>query len=252
MKIRLKDIWETAVNLLYPPHCLGCESSLHRQVDQYLCGGCRKGITYVQSPRCPRCGAGLGPYSQSPEKGCVYCKTVRLRFDGAFSAVYFQGAVKELIHHFKYRKKEYLAGPLTTLVYKALDIGVPFPENPHWIIPVPLHWRRKVQRGFNQAELLARYIGKYLGVEVLPSNLSRVRDTHSQTSLGTSQREENVRGAFEVRTPARINGKNVLLVDDVLTTGLTASECARVLKGAGARMVYVLTVARSVGPDQEP
>ena len=182
----------------------------------------------------------------------MYCNTVRLRFDATFSAVYFQGAVKELIHQFKYGKKEYLVKPLMTTVYKTLDAGLPFPETPHLIIPVPLHWRKKVQRGFNQAELLARHVGRYLEVEVVARNLSRVRDTYPQTALGPTQREENVKGAFEARIPARFSGKTVLLVDDVLTTGLTASECAKVLKRAGAERVYVLTVARSMGPDHGP
>ncbi|MFN3466417.1 MAG: double zinc ribbon domain-containing protein [Candidatus Brocadiales bacterium] len=245
----LKELLETTVNLLYPPHCVGCGLSLHRELGPYLCEGCGKGITYIQSPRCLRCGAGLGPYGSSPEEGCEYCNTVRLRFDAAFSAVYFHGAVKELIHQFKYGKKEYLVRPLISIVYRALDAGLPFPGTPYLVIPVPLHRRKKAQRGFNQAELLARHIGRYLEAEVVTRGLSRVRDTCPQTSLGPTQREANVRGAFEVRIPARFSGKTVLLVDDVLTTGLTASECAKVLKRAGAERVYVLTVARSVGPD---
>ncbi len=225
---------------------------MHREADPCLCECCQKEITYIQSPRCPRCGAGLGPYSSNPERGCTYCSTLRLYFDGAVSAVHFHGPVKELIHRFKYRKKEYLVRPLISIMTSALSNGNPFPENPHCIIPVPLHWRKKIQRGFNQAELLAYQIGRYMEVEVLPNNLARVRDTHPQTSLNHTQREENVKGAFRARIPARLQGKTILLVDDVLTTGLTASECARVLKRAGVERVYVLTVARSLGLDPGP
>lgn len=252
MHILLKSILETTVNLLYPPHCVGCGVSLHRETDPYLCGGCRNGITYIESPRCSRCGAGLGPYSKTSEKGCICCNNIQLHFDGAFSAVYFNGAVKELIHRFKYSKKEYLAKRLMTIMSRALDPSTPFPERPKLIIPVPLHWRKKMQRGFNQAELLAQHIGRHLGIEVQPKTLSRVRNTYPQTSLSPAQREENVKGAFQIRTPIQFKGKPVLLVDDVLTTGLTASECARVLKSAGAERIYVLTVARSLGPDPEP
>lgn len=252
MKMVLKNLWETTLNLLYPPHCLCCGSSLHREADRYLCEGCKKGIAYIKNPRCPKCGAGLAPYSRT-ENGCMYCNTLQLRFDTAFSAAYFHGAVKELIHCFKYSKKEYLIKPLMDITSKALETGIPFPVNPHWIVPVPLHWRKKMQRGFNQAELLAQYIGRNLGIKMLPRCLSRLRDTHPQTSLSTTQRKENVKGAFRVRAPSNcIKGKTVLLVDDVLTTGLTASECAWALKRAGVERVYVLTVARSVGTDPAP
>lgn len=245
----LKGLWKATLNLIYPPHCIGCGSSLHRGADTHLCEDCRKGISYVQNPRCHRCGAGLGPYGKAPEKGCAYCETLPLRFDAAFSAVYFNGVVRELIHHLKYKKKEHLARYLTAFMTKALDTGSPFTEDLDCIIPVPLYWRREMQRGFNQSKLLAHDVGRYLRVEVLPRCLLRVRDTPPQTSLNPTQREANVKDAFQVRSLAKCKDKNILLVDDVLTTGLTASECARALKRAGARKVYVLTIARSVGPD---
>jgi ComF family protein len=249
----LEKVREATLNLLYPPHCLGCGESLHRDVDPYLCEGCKTGITFIKNPRCTKCGAGLALYGKTPEDGCIHCQAMRLRFDTALSAVYFQGGVKELIHHFKYNQKEYLVKPLMAFISKALETGLPFPEKPHWIIPVPLHWRKKGQRGFNQAELLARCIGEELGIRVLPKGLSRLRDTRPQTSLSLTQRKENVKGAFQVKAPSEfIRGKTILLVDDVLTTGLTASECARVLKRAGAERVHVLTVARAVGTDHSP
>lgn len=252
MQITIKDVLEATVNLLYPPHCLGCGSSLHREVDPHLCECCKKEIIYIQSPRCNRCGAGLAPYSSTTEKGCVHCYNMQLRFDAAFSAVYYNDVVKEIIHHFKYNKKDYLAKRLMAIMSNALGSGIPFPEPPKLVIPVPLHWRKKMQRGFNQSELLAHYIGTTLRIEVLPKGLSRIRNTPPQTSLSPTQREENVKGAFQVRRAAKLKGKAVLLVDDVLTTGLTASECARVLKKAGAESVYVVTVARSVGLDPMP
>jgi ComF family protein len=248
----LKGLWKATLNLIYPPHCLGCGSSLHRGSDIHLCEGCGRAVAYVQNPRCPRCGAGLGPYGKAFEKGCTYCETLPLRFDAAFSAVYFNGVVRELIHHFKYERKEYLAKYLTTFIAKALDAGSPFTEDPDCVIPVPLYWRREMQRGFNQSKLLAQHTGRHLKIEVLPKCLSRVRDTPPQTSLNPTQREANVKGAFQARSPVKFKDKNILLVDDVLTTGLTASECARVLKRAGARKVYVLTIARAVGPDPGP
>jgi ComF family protein len=160
--------------------------------------------------------------------------------------------VKELIHHFKYSKKEYLARFLISMLFKALETDTTFPESPELVIPVPLHWRKKMQRGFNQSELLAYHVGRYLEIDAQPTCLSRIKNTPPQTSLTSAQREDNVKGAFLVKRPDVLKGKTVLLVDDVLTTGLTASECARVLKKTGAEKVYVLTVARSTGINPTP
>ncbi len=246
MSTVLKDLWKTVIDILYPPHCIGCGVSLHNDTDPYLCGDCKRGITYIRDPRCARCGVGLGPYGQVSEGGCIHCRSLRLRFDGVFSAVIFQGAVKELIHHYKYQNKEFLISPLMDVLLKAMQDCTPFPQRPHWLIPVPLHWRKKMQRGFNQSELLAQHLSRHLGVDVLSNSLYRIKNTQSQISLSATQREENVKGAFHVKRPAKVKGKTIILVDDVLTTGLTASECARALKSAGAEKVYVLSVARAI------
>lgn len=173
------------------------------------------------------------------------CRTHRLRFDGAFSAAYYEGVIKELIHQFKYGRHEFLVGPLTdvlTRYVREIDI---LANNIDMVVTVPLHRKKMIERGFNQAELLGRSVGKFLDMDVCARGLRRVRSSPSQTKLPYYKREENVRGAFVVGKPAQFMGKDILLVDDVLTSGLTASECARVLKEAGARRVYVLTVARS-------
>ena len=188
---------------------------------------------------------GLGNYSLVSKEGCAACKSHSLRFDGAFSATYYEGAIKELIHKFKYGKQEFLAEPLAELIvrhFREIDLSQ---RRLDVVVPVPLHRRKRAERGFNQSDLLGRNAGKLLGLEVCLGGLKRTRNTPSQTSQPYSRRRENVRGAFLVKRPEQFKEKGILLVDDVLTSGLTASECAKVLKEAGARKVYVLTVAKS-------
>lgn len=237
---------EAFLNLLYPSHCLGCQGSLHREEGRYICKGCRQGIHYITEPRCPRCGVGIGAYAQVSREGCIECRHIPgPRFDRAFSATYYEGVIRELIHQFKYSKHEFLVTPLAETLLESLGKGNTLPRKIDKIVAVPLHWKKRVERGFNQAESLALRVGRHLGVEVSRGGLQRVRDTLSQSSLPYSLRKKNVRDAFKVKIPGEFRGKDILLVDDVLTTGLTASECARTLKAAGARSVYVLTLAKS-------
>ncbi|MEE9487603.1 MAG: ComF family protein [Candidatus Brocadiales bacterium] len=236
---------DTFANLLYPAHCFSCGKSLHNEDREYLCAQCSNGISHITGVRCPRCGMGLGNYALFSQEGCAECKSQGLRFDGAFSAAYYEGAIKELIHRFKYGKQEFLAKPLAKLIvrhFREIDYNRPRIDI---VAAVPLHRKKRRERGFNQADLLGRNAGKLLGLEVCLGGLKRTRNTRSQTIQSYFRRRENVRGAFLVKKPEYFKGKDILLVDDVLTSGLTASECAKVLKEAGARKVYVLTVAKS-------
>lgn len=239
----IREYLDALANLLYPMHCAGCQKSLHDKGWWYLCSDCRDSISYITGRCCVRCGLELGDYAVASPDGCIECRGRRLRFDGAFSATYYEGVIKELIHRFKYGGQEFLIKPISEVLLRYAgrlqlgDIDV--------VVPVPLHRRRRLERGFNQAELLARVVARFLGLRVCVGTLRRVRNTVSQTELPYSRRADNVRGAFVVKRPGGFRNKNVLLVDDVLTSGFTASECARVLKEAGAGRVYVLTVAKS-------
>ena len=243
----LREYLAAFANLLYPMHCFGCQKSLHDGESQYLCKGCWDGIGYIAGPRCPRCGTGLGVYAAAPTKGCMECRSQNFRFDSAFCVTYYEGVVKELIHQFKYGRQEFLAKPLTDLLVQyAKEINL-HSNKIDMVVAVPLHGRKKAERGFNQAELLGRNLGRSLGIDICIGGLRRIRNTTSQTRQPYYRRAENVRGAFSVKNPSKFREKNVLLVDDVLTSGLTASECARVIKEAGAGKVYVLTIAKSRG-----
>jgi ComF family protein len=170
---------------------------------------------------------------------CALCRNGLRGFDAAYCFGAYEGTLRDLIHIFKYAKVQPLERPLGDLLVRALPLDERFDA----VVPVPLHWRRKWERGFNQSELLARAVSRRSGAP-LRGVLARVRHTRPQAGLTNTGRRDNVGAAFRVKGNARLDGKSVLLVDDVMTTGSTATACARALKRAGARRVALLTVAR--------
>ncbi len=160
-------------------------------------------------------------------------------FDAAYSYGAYEDELRELIHLFKYGKIQTLAKPLG----KLLSAAFPRDEAFDLIVPMPMHWLRRWQRGFNQAELLAREIGRRTGTPIR-SAVRRVHHKTAQAGLTSASRRANVVGAFRVRNPRLIENRRILLIDDVMTTGATAAACSRVLKRAGAARVTLLTLAR--------
>jgi ComF family protein len=160
-------------------------------------------------------------------------------FDAAYSFGAYEDTLRELIHLFKYGRVRPLAGRLGELIVSAIPRDQAF----DLVVPVPLHWRRRLERGFNQSELLANAVAKRYGLRAV-SAIRRKRTTATQAGLSNAKRRLNVAGAFAIRRKAEVEGRRVLLVDDVMTTGATLSACAGVLKRAGARYVAVLTLAR--------
>jgi len=171
---------------------------------------------------------------------CALCRNGLRGYDAAYSYGAYEGVLRELIHVYKYGRVETLARPLADLLRAALPRG----EQWEAVAAVPLHWRRKWQRGFNQSELLARDVARGLGAPLVKT-LRRVRATPAQAGLSRTARRRNMTAAFRLRRPGPVAGRRVLLIDDVLTTGSTAAACARALKQAGAARVVVLTVARA-------
>lgn len=169
---------------------------------------------------------------------CALCRLGASGFDEVYTYGSYEGALRSLIHVFKYDRVAPLARPFGELLARALPRDRSF----DLIVPMPLHWRRRWQRGFNQSALLAREIAKRWNVPVRRA-VRRRRATAPQAGLTNAKRRANMRGAF--RATARLDGLRVLLIDDVVTTGATASACARVLKRAGAKSVTVLALART-------
>jgi ComF family protein len=170
---------------------------------------------------------------------CTICRESLVNFDAAYSFGSYEGALRRLIHLFKYAKVESLALPLSRLLLRAMPIDERF----DLVIAMPMHWRKRWERGFNQAELLAKPVAKRCRLK-LSNNLRRKRYTKAQAGLTEPQRRENLKDSFCVRSAHQIAGKRILLVDDVFTTGATLRSAAEVLKGAGAIHVTALTLAR--------
>lgn len=174
---------------------------------------------------------------------CSACRFSSPGFDRARSALRYRGALKGVLQAFKYRRASYLSGDLVPIL-KAVVVTYFGGVRLDGVTFVPLHARRERERTYNQARLLASGLAAALGVPFAGACLKRVRWTATQTDLKAPARRRNVQGAFEARRAEWLRGRNLLLVDDVMTTGATARECACVLRGQGAAGVYVATVAR--------
>ncbi|HVW83320.1 MAG TPA: ComF family protein [Bryobacteraceae bacterium] len=170
---------------------------------------------------------------------CAACRAGLRGFDSAASFGFYEDPLRGLIHLFKYSGMKPLAGPLAGYLERAIAIDQRFDA----VVPVPLHWRKKWRRGFNQAELLARRVARRRKIPVINA-LRRKRPTAVQAGLANAGRRRNVAGAFTLRANADVAAKRILLIDDVMTTGATASACASVLKRAGAKSVSLVTLAR--------
>jgi ComF family protein len=197
---------------------------------------------------CRMCGEKL--FSSFVDTGdgpwCGMCRRKAPHFRQAVAYGSYEGALRELIHLFKYQGIRPTGKVLGRLLNQAVA-DMPLPDS-LIVIPVPLWSGKRQTRGFNQAESIARAfcgLRQSSGIQLDTATLARTRDTASQTGLTRHQRRANMRGAFKVLRPERIKERSVLIVDDVMTTGTTAGECARVLRRAGAKEVFVATVARA-------
>ena len=226
---------------LFPRVCAGCDQMSDRE-GRHLCWACFSRIDWHAAGLCERCG-GQTEGQVSHAFVCSVCQAAPPAYDKARSAGRFQGVLRDLIHQFKYSQALWLKQDLTDLLCGCLSAH--FCREPiDVVIPVPLHPVRLRERSYNQAALLAQGLACRIDRRFDGRSLARIRKTQSQTLLDASHRRANMLGAFEVARPEWVRGRCVLLVDDVMTTGATFHECARVLKKAGARSVWGVTVGR--------
>ncbi len=231
------------LHTVFPMNCRTCDNVLDDDPIPFFCQRCWDQITPIRSPSCPRCAHPFpSPHALRPGYVCGSCRKHPPAYNRAWTPYAYQSPLKEAIGLLKYRGKTQLAPSLARLIAQT----TPAPTNVDAILAVPLHPDRLRAREFNQALLLAYHLGKQWNLPVLTDVLRRTKPTPPQTSLTRRERLKNLRKCFAVATPSAIEGKNMLVVDDVFTTGTTVNECAKALRKAGAQAVYVQTLARMV------
>ena len=227
--------------LVFPWECRICGLEGARSP---FCADCRAEILGAAGPSCPRCAMPIGPWSD-PRGGCSECRGRRLGFDAAVALGPYQGPIRDLCLQLKQERNAWLAPWMADLLAEArladLDLGGAC------VVPVPLHWRRKLKRGYNQAEALADRLARRLRLPLIRP-IRRVASTPALATKRRSERARLMRGAFRITRAGRaLEGRTVLLVDDILTTGATCGTAARTLKKAGAGRVIAVVFARAEG-----
>jgi ComF family protein len=231
------------LDLLFPPRCHACHAGLPAHRQPQLCSGCREQVIFLSAPLCVCCGRQLQELPGPADRLCGDCLHSRPPFDSARSLVLYGPPVSTLLHRLKFQGDAATARVLAGL-------GQPETVACDLIIPVPLHPSRLRARGLNQSLVLARRFFPAERDKIVLNLLSRQKKTIAQTGLDGRQRRRNLKGAFSVTRPAAVQGRSILVIDDVFTTGTTLAECAQTLKAAGASRVVAWTVARAAGSNR--
>jgi competence protein ComFC len=225
-----RSAWN-ALDLLFPPVCGGCG-----KVGSRWCVECQKSVQILNGTLCEICGL-----PQDTDGICDACRAERPHFRVLRAWAVFEDPVRKALHKLKYRRDVALGDALAAHMFH-------YVEGLDWhldmIVPIPLGRQRYKERGYNQVGMIAKPLALALGVEFAPNALMRCKETRTQVGLSKQERQKNVHGAFQAG--AGVNGKNVLVLDDVSTTGSTLSSSADALFSSGARDVYALTVARAL------
>lgn len=239
----MTNIIPRLLDLIYPATCQICECSLSH--GRHLCSTCIADLRIIEPPFCQQCGECYdGKFSGTFM--CPNCDALTLSFAFARAALHSEGDARRLIHDFKYLRQIHLGSELARLAELALDDPRFSPYQKQGVlVPVPLFWRRQRKRRFNQSEQIAKHLSKRTNIPYAPA-LKRIRNTETQTRFSRAKRLSNLKNAFSLnpKSQAIIQGKPIILIDDVFTTGSTANECTKVLLEHGAECVAVLTVLR--------
>ncbi|MCD7921477.1 MAG: ComF family protein [Clostridiales bacterium] len=228
--LRMGDIWD----YLYPPRCPACDG-----ISAYgICDRCRRDLVYIRDDFCMKCGK---PLAGEQDEYCADCGKKRHYFDQGRALFSYQGRIRPSLYRLKYANRREYAAVYGREMADSLG-GWVRQMRITKIVPIPLHPSRQRKRGYNQADLLAKVIGRCLDLPVDTQLLCRVRKTAPQKTLTSRQRKENLAGAFQTRSAIR-PGERILLVDDIYTTGNTADAAALCLKRSGTCRVYVMNTA---------
>ncbi len=238
------EAWRAGMDFVFPPVCFLCGCGIASAESEKFCAGCQWGLAPVIPHACDRCGAPVGPYLET-SSGCIHCRDTVFHFDRVVRLGTYRDLLRLACLAIKNRGREPLANALADLLWsgeraKLEAAGI------ERAVCVPRHWMKHFATGHNPSETLARRLAGHLGVPFDPHQLRKTRRTPRQAALPRSRRLTNLREAFSLRRPGRIAGQNILLVDDVLTTGTTANRICRLLKKAGARSITVAVLARGL------
>jgi ComF family protein len=232
-----KHMLNSFLNILFPETCPVCKNPAKDHRTAPICIDCWRTLSPYEGPMCRRCGT---PLISDVSTICGECLAHEPAFSYARSFGLYEGVLKRAISLLKFYGIKRLSRPLSDVMLK-----MKIPEA-DVVIPVPLHEKRLRKREFNQSALIAKYLASSMGLRVMLNSLVKVRDTMPQVGLSSQARKKNIKGAFAVENDSLITGKDIVLVDDVVTTGATVRECSKVLKKAGARNIYVITLAHGM------
>ncbi len=232
------------LDFVFPQNCISCDGKIQ---EYFLCASCRDDIGFIRQPYCFQCGvpADLSYAYPHEEFVCGVCRQSPYQFDQARSMGFYDTVLRTTIHHFKYRRQMGVLPEMDRLLEKYFEENSGFCQD-FTVSPVPLHFNKMKERGFDQAFLIARQVARILKLPLEGGLLRRVKATNPQATMTRVERAHNIKGAFEINHPDLVVKKNILLVDDVFTTGATVDEAAKMLKKNGAGKVYVFTLGRVV------
>ncbi len=247
-KKSLKKVYNGILDFVFPRHCVSCGKINPEGEFEHICPECAKSIMQLNIPRCTLCSAPIGIFNMPNIHGCPQCADRNLAFKKSLCLCAFNGAARDLTLELKYKTGAYA-------IYDMAKIAKKNDELKNYIrdailVPVPLHRARLIKRKYNQSQLIATMLTLAFpesNAKIIPI-LKRVRNTQTQTTFDKLKRAENIKDAFAVRKTKQISeftkDTNIILVDDVMTSGATLSECAKVLKKSGLKNVSVFTFAK--------
>ena len=240
----LEQIGRSLVDVIFPAPeiCPICHQE--KSVNHSLGKNCFRRIALIELPICEQCGRPQR-LEVLENRFCHQCRATKYYFSQARAVGLYDGLLREILAELKYRYRPELGEVLGKLLVEWVKLHREF-HNFHWIVPIPINIQKLKMRGYNQAELLAKPLEKYLGIRLGNDIIIRAKNTESQNALSKEERFQNIKDAFRVVDASKIAGTKILLIDDILTTGATISEAARVLLRSGALEIKVLTVAMGI------
>lgn len=244
MRIRpnlLHQSIETAITFIYPSQCKVCEAHLSLDAKPYICKSCWKDIDYINPPWCEICGL------PNNENLCDACASQPPRYGKLRAIAVYEKTLQQAIHLFKFEKRTSLKHALIQLIVNNIPSDLNLKDY-DYVLPIPIHKKRLRERGFNQSLLLAEGLAKATDIKVTKDTLIRRKNTSPQSSLNKEERQTNIIGAFELKNPSNIQSKQILVLDDVYTTGATVREVVNILWDADPIEIDVLTLARTLYP----